>query len=263
MCPKLLCSLTALFALAGSPACGNCGPDNAQRGSTSITWSINILHDLTATCAQAGATSVSLLLHDHASGADTHATFACTDSAGTTSAVRAGAYDATLSLHAADGATLATAPTQSGIAITAGQVTKLAPVDFTISGRGPLSFSLATLATSSNCMARDRGGAGITGTTITIERASGGCAALTFVRSRGTTPVGTYTINCSSPQVASCIERDETLTFENFGSGPYVIRVTGLAGTIRCWAGDDVFVMPSGATFVKPIQLAPQPAAGC
>ena len=40
MTPKVLCSITALLALASSAACGNCGPDMAARGTASATWTI-------------------------------------------------------------------------------------------------------------------------------------------------------------------------------------------------------------------------------
>lgn len=251
---KLLCSIVALLALASSAACGNCGPDIAARGSASAAWSITMLGQPT-TCARVGAASVSLRLQSRASGTDITSAFACTDTQGTTSAIVAGTYDATLTLRAADGAILATAPSQAGITIGAGQVAALAPVTFAVPDRGKLSLSLATLSTRTNCMPPAKGGAGITGDVIHLERAGGGCAAVTFARSRGTTMLGTYTVNCSSPQVATCIERDETLTVDSLESGPYLIRVGGLIGPTLCWSGDDVLSVPAGALLAKPIQL--------
>jgi len=178
--------------------------------------------------------------------------------------VTAAAYDATLTLLTADGATIAAAPTQAGITIGAGQLTALAPIVFAVSDRGNLALSFATLSTRTNCLPRDQGGAGITGDLITIERASGGCAPVTLIRSRKNTTVGSYTVNCSSPAIASCIERDETLTVDGVESGPYVVNVAGLIGPIRCWAGDDIVSVPAaGVSLVKAVQLAPQPATGC
>jgi len=260
MTTKLLCSIAALFALASSPACSDCSPDTAARGSVSAGWSITLLGQPT-TCARVGASTVIVLLHPRAGGADITAAFPCTDTQGTTTPVAAGAYDATLSLQTADGTLLATAPTQAGVTVGAPPVVALAPVVFAVSSRGKLVLSLT--ARRSNCLPPSQGGAGITGSVITLERAAGGCAPVTFVRSRGTTTLGTYTVVCSSPQVVSCIERDETLTVDSIEAGSYTIHVGGLIGPSQCWAGDDTLAIPAGASLVKAILLVPQHARGC
>lgn len=262
MTPKVLCSIAALLVLASSAGCGSCGPNMAARGTASATWSITILGQ-PATCARVGAASVTVLLHPQASGADTISAFACTDSQGTTSPVMVGTYDATLILRAADGTILAAAPSQAGVAIDVSPMTALAPVAFAVLDHGKLSLSFAALSTRTNCMPRDQRGAGITGDVIDFERAGGGCAPVTFVRSRGTTMLGTYKVNCSSPQVASCIERDETLTIDDLDSGPYLIRVGGLVGPAQCWSGADVLGIPGGASLTKTIQLVPSLGASC
>lgn len=262
MISKLPCSIAALLALASSAACNSCGPDMTAGGTASAAWSITAA-GRPATCAQVGAASVSLRLHSRASGVDITSAFACTDTQGATSPVVAGAYDATLTLRAADGATIATAPTQAAITIAANQVTALAPVAFTADGRGKLTLSLVTLPTSTNCLPKNQGGAGVTADMITLTHAADGCAPVTFVRSRGTTTLGTYTINCGSPQAASCIERDETLSVAGIDPGPYAISVSALIGPIRCWAETDVLSVPAGASLVKPIQLAPSQSPGC
>ena len=260
MTSKLLCSIAALLALVSNSACSNCGPATAARGSVSAAWSITLL-DQPTTCARVGASTVIVLLHPRASGADITAAFPCTDTQGTTAPVAAGAYDATLSLQAADGTILATAPIQAGVTVGATPVEALAPVVFAVSNRGKLVLSLT--ARRSNCLPRSEGGAGITGSVITLERAAGGCAPVTFIRSRGTTILGTYTVVCSSPQVVSCIERDETLTVDGIESGSYAIHVGGLIGPSQCWAGDDTLAVPAGASLVQAILLVPQPGRGC
>jgi hypothetical protein len=262
MTSKLLCSFAALLVLASIPACSSCNPTTTPRGSVLAAWSITVRSQPIA-CARVGAASVSLLLHNRASGADVTSTFACTDAQDTTAPVAAGAYDATLTLHTIDGAILATAPTQAGITVRAAQVVALAPVVFAVSNRGKLVLSLGARTASTNCLPPSQGGAGITGSVITLERAAGGCAPVTFVRSRGNTTLGTYTVVCSSPQVVSCIERDESLTVDGIDSGSYAIHVGGLIGPIRCWVGDDALSVPAGASLVKAIDLAPQQAAGC
>ena len=178
MTTKLLCSIAALFALASNSACSNCSPDAAARGSVSAAWSITLLGQPT-TCARVGASTVIVLLHPRASGADITAAFPCTDAQGTTTPIAAGVYDATLSLQAADGSILATAPTQAGVTVGATPVAALAPVVFAVSNRGKLVLSLT--ARRSNCLPRSEGGAGITGSVITLERAAGGCAPVTFI----------------------------------------------------------------------------------
>lgn len=257
-----LVSFLAALALTSSSACGNCGPDNAARGSASVTWSITAAN-LSATCASAGAASVSLALHSRATGDDTPFTFSCTDGQGMTAPVPAGAYGATATLRAADGATLATVAVPTAITIAAGQVATLDPIVFSVSDHGQLVLSLATLSTASNCKPREDGGAAITGFAIVFEHAAGGCAPVTFTRARGTTTLGTYTISCTSPMVASCIERDETLTVDNLPSGPYGIGATALRGPSACWTGTDALFVPAGATLSKPIQLAHQFTPGC
>jgi hypothetical protein len=260
---KLLCSLAALVALASGSACGNCTPDSVARGSVAASWLITTGGNAT-TCARVGATSVSLLLHNRASATDTVTSFACSDTQGTTSPLAVGTYDATLALHAADGFTIATAAMQAAIAITTGQVTPLQPATFAADNRlGGLVLSITPLTAGPTCLPRDQGGQGITGHVVELLHAAGGCAAVTFRRMRGDTEVGTYTVNCSAPQVATCIERDETLQAVDSSPGPYAISVSALAGTLQCGTGEDVVLAPTGGAATKPIQIAPVPNSGC
>ena len=261
---KLLCSLAALVALTSGSACGSCGPVPVPvaRGSASASWSITRAGNVT-TCARAGAATVSLLLHDRASGEDTLTSFACTDTQATTAPLPAGTYDATLALHAADGVIMATAPMQPAITIAAGQVTALRPEAFAANDIGRLVLSIAPLTTSPMCLSHDRGGQGITGHVVALFQAAGGCAAVTFRRMRGSMQVGTYTVNCSAPQVAPCIERDETLTAIDIAPGPYAISVSALAGTLQCGSGEDVVLVPANVPAIKPIQIAPVGNFGC
>ena len=261
---KLLCSVAVLVALTSSSACGNCGPVPVPvtRGSASASWSITTAGNIT-TCARAGAATVSLLLHNRATGDDTLTSFACTDTQGTTFPVPAGTYDATLTLHAQDGATLETAPVQAAVTIAPGQVTALRPASFAADELGILALSIAPLRTAPTCLARDQGGQGITGHVVELLHAAGGCAAVTFRRMRGDTEVGTYTVNCSAPQVASCIERDETLLAAGIAPGTYAVSVSALAGTIQCGTGEDVVLVPVNGTATKPIQIAPVRNFGC
>jgi hypothetical protein len=258
---RLLCSIAAALAIVSNTACNSSGPDPAARGSASIAWSITALGE-PATCARVGAASVSLLLHNRAASEVT-LSFACTDLQGQTPLVTAGAYDATLTLRAADGTLIAAGPTQTAVTIGAGQAVVLAPVVFTTETLGKLALSIATLSTSSNCKSHDQGGAGTTGNVITLVRAVGGCVPVTLTRTRGTTTIGTYNINCSSPEVAPCIENDETLTVDGLDAGPYVINVVALSGATRCSVEVDVFSIPGGATLSKRVQLPLNRSPGC
>jgi len=121
MTSKLLCSITALLALASSPACSNCGPATAARGSVSATCSITVLSQPTTLrpCWRG--------LRDRALAPprERRRHHVCVRMHGHTKARRRPSrreeYDATLSLQAADGTILATAPTQAGITIGAAQ----------------------------------------------------------------------------------------------------------------------------------------------
>jgi hypothetical protein len=131
-------------------------------------------------------------------------------------------------------------------------------------GQGSLVISLATAATT-NCQPVGMNGAGITGTTITLVQVSGngGCAAVTFVRSLGSTQRGTYTVNCSSPPVATCIEKAETLT-TSLAPGTYTIHARGKIGAIDCWQRDDTLeVPPPGKPLIHTLGLMHLNMPGC
>ena len=140
----------------------------------------------------------------------------------------------------------------------------MAPITFAVDTHGSLAISLATPPFTTNCKPASMGGPGITGDSITLERAAGGCAAVTFLRSRGATQLGTYTVNCSSPSIASCIETDETLTVPSLESGSYTIHVRGKVGPTNCWTTDASLEVPTaGRSLIRTLALARQPTPGC
>lgn len=258
---RILYSFIAALAIASTQACNRCGPDQVARGSASIAWSVTA-QSFVATCARVGAATASLTLRSRG-GDEARFDFPCIDSQATTPPITAGPYDATLTLRAADGAAIAVGPTQANVAIDADQVASLAPVVFATVQDGKFSMSLSTLTSIASCTSREQGGAGITAHTITLVSAGGGCAAVTFTRLRGSTRLGEYKVNCSSPQIATCIERDETLVADGVRAGPHVITVSALVGATRCSSEIEVLLIPAGATLVKPIQLPPPSGAGC
>src|SRR5262249_47814473 len=152
-----------------------------------------------------------------------------------TAQVAPGLYDVSFSLNGADGFLLGTASDQTGVSVISGRRTELAPITF-IFGATPPTTLVLRVATSvtTNCRPTSLGRAGITGNTIARVRVGGGCAPVTFIRRRGVEERGTYRVNCSSPEIASCIEKDETLT-TTIERGEYNISVRGQVGASTCW----------------------------
>jgi hypothetical protein len=257
----LACWLLVVIAIAVAifGGCGSTPP--ATNGSITLTWSILDRNQQPATCAQVNARSVALRLRNRASGAIVATAFPCEASPGT-APVAAAAYDVAIELHTADGSKLAAAPDQLGVTVTAGQITRLAPVTFTASTETTLVLTVATSA-ATNCQSPP-GGAGITGTALTLAHVVGGCAPVTFIRQRGTEQRGTYTVNCSSASVVACLERDETLT-ATVAPGAYELHVVGKHATLDCWVRDDTFTVPppSGSLLVHPVGLVHQNIPGC
>ena len=252
--------LAGLTAFSSAGGCGGC-PNPSPPGSISLAWSITDLAGRPTTCAGVNAQTVALQLRNRANGNTIAAAFPCANSPSTTQLV-AGAYDITIALQAADGTRLATAPDQIGITIVSGQVKELQPVTFAASTQSSLVISLATPDTT-NCQPMTLNGAGITGTTITLQRVGDGCEAVTFIRTQGATQRGTYTVNCSSPAVATCIEKSETLT-TSLESGAVLIRVRGKIGVVDCWQRDAILeVPPPGKPLVHMLELALQNIPGC
>jgi hypothetical protein len=151
--------------------------------------------------------------------------------------------------------------------VAVGRTTALTPVTFALGTGGggssgvALTFEAENVA--SNCQASSSGGAGITGTTVTIVKVGGGCAPVTLTRNRGGAQVGTYKVNCSSPQVAACVERDETLTTTGLAPAAYVLHVRGKIGPVDCWVADPQIDVPASGQLQTRIVLRHQIAPSC
>jgi hypothetical protein len=238
--------LVVLIAIVGC-SCGGGTPPPPANGSISLAWSITDASGRPAICAQVGARSVALRLRNRASGDVVATAFPCEGSPGTAQAA-AGVYDVTIELHTPDGTKLAAVPDQTGVSIVAGRVKTLAPATFLVTTQGSMVLSIATSATM-NCQSTSSGGAGITAMTLTLEAGAGkgGCEAVTFVRTRGSTQLGTYKVDCSAPQVATCIEKNETLT-TSLPPGDYLVHVRGKIGAADCWQRDDILAVPPPST---------------
>jgi hypothetical protein len=174
-----------------------------------------------------------------------------------------GSYDVSFLLNDADGVVLGTGPDQTSVSIASGRVTQLSPTVFTIGALPKIAvvLKLATGATT-NCRPASAGGAGITGDTIDLAHTHGGCAPVVFARQRGTEQRGTYQVNCSSPEIAPCIEKDETLTTQ-LELGSYTLRVRGKIGGLDCWMRDDTIEVRAGSNVTRTLGLTRTGRAGC
>jgi hypothetical protein len=261
------------LALLGA-SCGGCDSggfaadapaiDAPAPGSVTLAWTLTDTGGLPIACEQVGGSFVLLELRNRTTSLGTVVSFACARGRETSPPIEPGVYDVLFELRGVDLAGV-TAPEQKSVVVEPGRDTQLAPVAFAIDARGSLVLSLAAPPATSNCRPPGSMGAGITGITITLEQAGGGCAPVTFVRARGSTMLGTYTVNCSSPQVSACIETDETLTVTSLASGPYVIHVRGKIGAVDCWRNDNsLIVPPQGKRLTETLNLAFQSGTpGC
>jgi hypothetical protein len=249
--------LTALVCVTGCPA-----PTPPANGSISVAWSIQSIGGQALSCEQIGAGFAALRLRNRASSAIVATAFPCANSPGTTP-IAPGLYDVSFLLNAADGTLLGTAPDQPGVSIVPGRLTQLTPVTFTfgVTPKTTVVLRIATSATT-NCQPTSAGGAGITGNTIFLARSDGGCAPAIFTRQRGAEQRGTYQVNCSSPQIAPCIEKDETLT-TTLDRGTYTIRVRGKIGVLECWEREDTLDIPVGGTVTRTLGLRRTNAPVC
>jgi len=249
-----LVSLCTLVGITGCPA-----PTPAN-GAISLVWGIRDANGIGVTCETIGGRFVALRIQNRASGVTIATAFPCVDGRGTTQ-LPPGLYDISFQLDAADGTILATT-TRHDVSIASGQVTPLAVqlIATTTTPKTTLILSIATSA-SSNCQPTSMGGAGITGTTLRLERAGSLCTPVTFTRQRGTEQRGTYTVDCTTPQVATCVEKDETLTAV-LDPGQYFIHARGKVGVFDCWLRDDLLDFPMGA-IPRTLGLMPSHTLGC
>jgi hypothetical protein len=238
--------------------------DPTARGTVSLAWSLQDLDGQPVPCDQVGASTVSLQLRARGEASGAAESFTCGNSPSTSKPLVPGIYDVSFELHAGS-ATLAVAPGQNGVVIEDGKTTPLAPIAFVVDAQGGLVLSLAAPPATTNCKSPSMMGAGISGITITLEHAAGGCAPVTFVHTKGAMTLGPYTVSCSSPSVVACIETDETLTVPSLPSGPYTIHIRGKIGAAECWNNDDTLQVPAlGKPLTQTLNLAFQKGTpGC
>ena len=267
MMPRALFLVTATLV-----GCGDGGgfpdarlPDAPPaRGAFSLAWVVNNTGGTAITCGEIGAQAVTATVRNRAiQGASTEV-FTCSTLTGTSQLLVPGIYDIGFDLNGVGGdpitGLIATAPTQMGIEINSGAETPLSPLTFAVNATGAMKLKIMSSATAGNCVPTAQNGAGITTNRITLTKVSDGlCAPLTFTISAGTMggTAGTYVVNCTTPVVAPCIERDQELTVTGVASGTYSISVRADRTGTACFTNvDQLPVPPLGRELSRTLNLA-------
>jgi hypothetical protein len=252
---RLLLLTSLAGALVGAAGCGGCDgggfPSDAfspdalvQTGTVSLAFTLTDKANAPVTCDQIGANTVFLQLKSRTSASGAAVSLSCATGGGMSQPIPVGTYDVSIDLNGAINgvaATLASGAPQNGVVVKVGANTMLDAATFAVNATGGLVLSLVAPLETSNCK---QSGAGITTTTITLVHTGDGCAPVTFSRSRGTTTLSPYTVNCSSPAITTCVESDEQLAVSNLVSGSYTIHVRGQINGIDCWTNDDILRVP-------------------
>ncbi len=237
----------------------------AVPGTFTLAWTVADTASNPITCNQIGAQAVTALMRNHNIQGGSTEVFTCSTLMGMSMTLVAGTYDASFDLNGIGGdpvtGIIATAPSQLAFEIKAGENTVLAPLAFRVNATGGMKLKMQTSATVDNCATATGTNAGITTNTITVTKTSDGmCAPLLFNISAGAagTP-RTYMVDCTTPVVAACIERDQELTVAGVVSGSYGINVKANKATgTNCFTNiDQLPVPPLGREVVRTLNLAP------
>lgn len=252
-------------------ACGSGGgfPDAREidapppTGTFTLDWALTELDNNSITCDQVGAQSVTVLAHNQAVEGGMTQVFVCSTLTGMSQGLDPGVYDFDFQLAAASGI-LETPPGQHNITIASSQNTRLAPLAFKLDATGGVALSLSTGRTT-NCGAVTPGNGAITAEILTLTHNSNlSCEPITLTISESTlTPTaasGTYTVNCTTPVVTTCIEKDSTLTATGVKADSYTIHIAskqGVSGASGvCWTNNDSIVIPPlGGTLTRQLNL--------
>lgn len=249
----------ALTVLVGLVSCGQGGGPvtDASHGALSVPWSIVGVDFQPLSCGQIGAATVSVRVRNRTTGADQLSTFPCNASPATIPLLAPGFVQVHVELDTPDGALRAA---EILVAVKPGQVTVL---ESTVLGVPRLALSFAAQGTSSNCQSPASRGAGITSDTLTLVRGDGGCAPVTFNRSRDGLVLDTHVASCSMPAVIDCIERNDVFSVRTIDPGTYVVHVRGRVGALDCWSADETLVVPTTGIATRTVKLVRVLRPGC
>ncbi len=241
-------------------------------GSFDLAWSVTDAGGTVIPCDTIGAQTVTVLTRNRGVQGGSTEVFTCGTGSGTSQGLVAGTYDMNFELSGVGGASgtglIGTAPEQRGIVIKPGEKATLAPLTFAVDAAGGIKLNLATNKAGGNCGTVANNGAGITGTTLTLQHSgTGACEPVTFTfPANATRPAGTYTVNCTTPTVAPCIEADQQLSATGVPSGAYQLHIRGKIATADCFSNDDAIpVPPIGRDVVRILNLGAAAAGtpGC
>lgn len=258
----------SLFA-AFTMACGGGGgfpdappaSDALPNGTMSLDWSLVKMADGTpVSCDQVGAVTVTLVLRNRGFQGGFTEVFSCNTKKGTTALIPIGTYDVNFELTGVSGL-ITTASEQMGLVVQKNADTVLGPVTFTVNAVGAFDLRIDALKAGGNCATVTNNGAGINGMTITLNHASGGaCEPATLMI--GNTP---YTINCTTPAQAGCIEKTTPVTVTSLPSDNYQIHIRATqGGPTTCFVNDDsIRVPPNGMSLMRTLNLAGTGGTGC
>ena len=249
-----------LLALVVAAGCGNGGgfiDAPVPTGSFTANWTVQDLTGTTLACDQVDALRVKIAASAPALNAVINLAFPCDQVMAMSQQIAPGTYTMTYELDDGTGAMLATAPEQDDIAITSGGDNILPQSTFVVDDHGGLALTVESGVTGGNCAA----GAGITATTVVLTHAgSGGCAPVTFAIGGA----GSYTVDCTTPTMAGCIDDTQPLTVSGVTSGTYNVAVHGFKGAADCFDGALQLQVPAlQQTQTKTVNLTATNAAGC
>lgn len=241
-------------------------------GTFDLAWTLKDTSGNAITCDQIGAQAVTVYTHNRAVQGGSTEVFTCGTFKGTSQDLIPGTYDMDFELGGIGGAVgtgiIATSPKQMGIVIKSGENVTLSPLAFAVDATGGIKLNITANKPGGNCGSVGNNGAGITGMTLTLEHMVGGaCEPVVFtIAPNATLPGGSYTVNCTAPTVAPCIEADQQLSATGVKSDSYQLHVRGKIATADCWRNDDSMpVPPLGRDVIRTLNLgaAPSGTPGC
>lgn len=206
--------------------------DAAVPGTLMLSWSIR--HgDAALTCADVGASTVSIdIVHD-GDAFGVVDSFGCTSATGASRMLAPGLYLVRASL-AGIGGTLDGPNEIRDLTVPPGGVATVPPITFDVDPTGGLKFRITT-ATQGNCTAVASGGAGITAMKLELRDATNTCVPATFeVAASASFPAGSYRSDCAGATYA-CISGDQDVTVTGLRTGTYSMIMTGDVGDATCW----------------------------
>lgn len=207
--------------------------DAPAPGQLALSWTIG--HGGAAlTCAELGATTVTVEIVRDGDAFGVVDTFACAAGTGTTRLVAAGLYLVRVSLAGAGG-TLDGPELVRELTVPPAGVVTVPPVAFDVDPTGGLRFRITTPSAGGNCAPVGSNGAGITAMRLELRNSAGTCVPATFTIAAGASePAGTYASDCVG-NTYGCIAADQDVTVSGLRAGTYSMVMTGSVGAAACW----------------------------